>query len=154
MKEGNEIGIKNSIPSLPSPPPPPPPPPPISGSIPPPPPPPFSGSIPPPPPPPFSGGVPPPPPMMGGMIPNSNIPNRTPGIRLKSLNWTKLDNRKINGTIWKEINEDEVVDILDKNWKSKVEEIFSEKPINKKNAEIKNNSSTDSSMYYLFINLL
>jgi len=79
--------------------------------------------------------------MMGGMAPpppmaplNPNIPkNRTPGIRLKSLNWTKLDNRKINGTIWEAINEKEVIEkILDMNWKSNIEKMFSEKPINKK----------------------
>jgi len=122
----------------------------MANDIPPPPPPPplmANGVPPPPPPPPMGGGIPPPPPMMmngalPGMVPNSNIiPNRTPGVRLKSLNWTKLDNRKINGTIWKEINEeDEVINILDTNWKSKVEEIFSNKPVNKKNKDSSNNN--------------
>lgn len=54
-------------------------------------------------------------------------PGRTPGIKLKSLNWTKIENRKINETIWKEIKVDEVNEVLDNDWKSKVETIFSDK---------------------------
>jgi len=115
-----------------------------------------------PPPPPMIGGIPPPPPMMFGGMPtspmNSNIsPNRTPGIRLKSLNWTKLDNRKINGTIWKEINEEEEqVEILDNDWKSKVEEIFSEKNRVKVNKEVvtNNDPSTLFNNQYIYINTI
>jgi len=85
---------------------------------------------------------------------NSNIsPIRTPGIRLKSLNWTKLDNRKIVGTIWKEINEEEEqVEILDNDWKSKVEEIFSEKNKTKVNKEAANNNDPNKKQKITFLN--
>ncbi|ORX49375.1 actin-binding FH2 [Piromyces finnis] len=126
---------------------PPPPPPPPPGGVLPPPPIPMIGGIPPPPPPP-PGGVPPPPPipMTGGIPPppglmNDNImPKRNPCVRLKSFNWTKLDNRKIDSTIWKEINEDENNTILDSTWKLNIEEIFSEKIKTKKE---KNNGNTN-----------
>ncbi|ORX83964.1 hypothetical protein BCR32DRAFT_291638 [Anaeromyces robustus] len=158
-KEDADISLptKENV-SLSSPPPPPPSLPIINGMAPPPPPLPImngmalppplpimNGAIPPPPlPPMMGGGIPPPPPMLGGipvLVP-PGYPNRnTPGIRLKSLNWTKLDNRKIDGTIWKEINEE---DILDTSWKSKVEEIFSDKPMVKKNKVNNNNNNADS----------
>ena len=96
---------------IPPPPPPPggiPPPPPPPGGIPPPPPPP--GGIPPPPPPPggipgIPGAPPPPPPPGGLIIPTAAatfqaqqiivVPTPTPSKKMKSYNWTKIQDRKL-----------------------------------------------------------
>ncbi|KAJ8341277.1 hypothetical protein SKAU_G00335680 [Synaphobranchus kaupii] len=104
-------------PGGPTPPPPPAPP----GCFPPPPPPPPGGGPPPPPPPP--GGPPPPPglPPFGGPPPpgaplgpglkKKNIPQ--PSNPLKSFNWAKLAENKLEGTVWTEVDDIKVFKILD-----------------------------------------
>ncbi|XP_036398074.1 disheveled-associated activator of morphogenesis 1 isoform X2 [Megalops cyprinoides] len=99
---------------LPPPPPPggmPPPPPPPPGGAPPPPPPPPGGPPPPPGLPPF-GGVPPPPGApMGPALKKKNIPQ--PSNPLKSFNWAKLAENKLEGTVWTEVDDIRVFKILD-----------------------------------------
>ncbi|XP_035278370.1 disheveled-associated activator of morphogenesis 1-like isoform X1 [Anguilla anguilla] len=107
-------------PPLPPPPPPgcmPPPPPPIPCGGPPPPPPPPGGP-PPPPGPPLPpgraplGGVPPPPGApLGTALQKKNIPQ--PSNPLKSFNWAKLSENKLEGTVWTEVDDVRVFKILD-----------------------------------------
>lgn len=100
------------------------PPPPMSGFGPPPPPPPGSMMPPPPPPPPPPGGPPPPPgrPPIGGIPPppgaplgsslkKKNIPQ--PCNPLKSFNWSKLAENKLEGTVWMDVDDAKVFKILD-----------------------------------------
>ncbi|XP_018583237.1 disheveled-associated activator of morphogenesis 1 isoform X2 [Scleropages formosus] len=96
-------------------------PPPPPGGMPPPPPPPPGGGPPPPPPPP--GGPPPPPgppplgapPIPGGPLGSSlkkkNIPQ--PSNPLKSFNWAKLAENKLEGTVWTQVDDGKVFKILD-----------------------------------------
>ncbi|XP_045551726.1 disheveled-associated activator of morphogenesis 1 isoform X2 [Salmo salar] len=104
-------------PGGPLPPPPPPggmmlpPPPPPGGMMPPPPPPPPGG-----PPPPFGrppmGGIPPPPGApLGSTLKKKNIPQ--PSNPLKSFNWAKLAENKLEGTVWTEVDDGKVFKILD-----------------------------------------
>ncbi|KAI4895588.1 hypothetical protein NFI96_000899 [Prochilodus magdalenae] len=95
------------------------PPPPAPAAIPPPPPPP-GGAPPPPPPPPPPGGPPPPPgmppfgapPLLGGpALKKKNIPQ--PSNPLKSFNWTKLNETKLEGTLWMDLDDIKVFKILD-----------------------------------------
>lgn len=96
------------------------------GSLLPPPPPPLlsGGALPPPPPPLPPGGPPPPPgpPPLGGILPppgapvsltlkKKNIPQ--PTNALKSFNWSKLPENKLEGTVWTEIDDTKVFKILD-----------------------------------------
>uniref|UniRef100_Q8BPM0-3 Isoform 3 of Disheveled-associated activator of morphogenesis 1 n=1 Tax=Mus musculus TaxID=10090 RepID=Q8BPM0-3 len=96
------------------------------GSLLPPPPPPLlsGGALPPPPPPLPPGGPPPPPgpPPLGGVLPppgapvsltlkKKNIPQ--PTNALKSFNWSKLPENKLDGTVWTEIDDTKVFKILD-----------------------------------------
>uniref|UniRef100_A0A4W4ELA9 Dishevelled associated activator of morphogenesis 2 n=1 Tax=Electrophorus electricus TaxID=8005 RepID=A0A4W4ELA9_ELEEL len=107
-----------------------PPPPPMMGGFPPPPPPlPFSSPPPPPPPPPPPGGPPPPPgapPIFSGAPPppgpasfsSSGTSFRTksipqPSHPLKSFNWAKLGENKINSTIWHDIDDLKAFKVLD-----------------------------------------
>ncbi|XP_030623666.1 disheveled-associated activator of morphogenesis 1 isoform X1 [Chanos chanos] len=97
-----------------------PPPPPPPGAVPPPPP--APGGAPPPPPPP-PGGVPPPPglpafgapPLPGGPLgpamKKKNIPQ--PSHPLKSFNWSKLAENKLDGTVWMELDDLRVFKVLD-----------------------------------------
>ncbi|KAK3541983.1 hypothetical protein QTP86_009221 [Hemibagrus guttatus] len=91
--------------------PPPPPPPPSSAMLPPPPPPPPGG------PPPLPGrpalGGPPPPPgaPVGPTLKKKNIPQ--PSNPLKSFNWSKLPENKLEGTVWAEVDDYKVFKILD-----------------------------------------
>ncbi|OCT68513.1 disheveled-associated activator of morphogenesis 1-A isoform X1 [Xenopus laevis] len=90
---------------------------------PPPPPPPFPGGMaPPPPPPPPPGGPPPPPglPLLGAAPPGAplglsmkkkNIPQ--PKNPLKSFNWSKLPDNKLEGTLWIDLDDAKVLKILD-----------------------------------------
>ncbi|OQR78633.1 disheveled-associated activator of morphogenesis 1-like [Tropilaelaps mercedesae] len=103
-------------------PPPPPPPPPggtigTPGCIPPPPPPPMSGfgAPPPPPPPPMGGpGAPPPPPMGLFGMPKRVIKNvPQPSNPLKTFNWSKLPEARLQGTIWSEVNEEKLYKEID-----------------------------------------
>lgn len=91
----------------------PPPPPPPGGMMPPPPPPPPPPGGPPPPPgrPPI-GGVPPPPgaPLCPSLK-RKNIPQ--PSNPLKSFNWSKLAENKLEGTVWMEVDDAKVFKILD-----------------------------------------
>ncbi|XP_062858299.1 disheveled-associated activator of morphogenesis 1b isoform X1 [Trichomycterus rosablanca] len=102
----------------------PPPPPPPMGMMPPPPPPPPGGAMMPPPPPPPPGGPPPPPgrSLLGGPPPppgapigpapkKKNIPQ--PSNPLKSFNWAKLSENKLEGTVWAEVDDCKVFKILD-----------------------------------------
>uniref|UniRef100_A0A8C1XFJ7 Dishevelled associated activator of morphogenesis 1b n=1 Tax=Cyprinus carpio TaxID=7962 RepID=A0A8C1XFJ7_CYPCA len=104
--------------------PPPPPPPPPGGMMPPPPPPPPGSALMPPPPPPPPGGPPPPPgrpPLgaappppgapMGPSLKKKNIPQ--PSNPLKSFNWAKLSENKLEGTVWADIDDGKVFKILD-----------------------------------------
>uniref|UniRef100_A0A8C7F180 Dishevelled associated activator of morphogenesis 1b n=1 Tax=Oncorhynchus kisutch TaxID=8019 RepID=A0A8C7F180_ONCKI len=104
-------------PGGPLPPPPPPggimlpPPPPPGGMMPPPPPPPPGG-----PPPPFGrppmGGIPPPPGApLGSTLKKKNIPQ--PSNPLKSFNWAKLAEVRLEGTVWTEVDDGKVFKILD-----------------------------------------
>ncbi|XP_076872972.1 disheveled-associated activator of morphogenesis 1b isoform X2 [Brachyhypopomus gauderio] len=102
----------------------PPPPPPPGGMMPPPPPPPPCGAMMPPPPPPPPGGPPPlpgrpplcgpPPPPgapVGPALKKKNIPQ--PSNPLKSFNWAKLSENKLEGTVWTEVDDSKVFKILD-----------------------------------------
>ncbi|XP_030379502.1 disheveled-associated activator of morphogenesis 1 isoform X2 [Scaptodrosophila lebanonensis] len=90
---------------------PPPPPPPMLKTGPPPPPPMAPAMLPPPPPP--CPGAPPPPPNMGQPamtpappkveLPKKNVPQ--PTNPLKSFNWSKLPDAKLQGTVWSELDE-------------------------------------------------
>ncbi|XP_028398626.1 disheveled-associated activator of morphogenesis 1-like [Dendronephthya gigantea] len=109
----------------------PPPAPPLAGLLPPgaPPPPPPGGA---PPPPPLPGGVPPPPPPPGAGVPGPPPPPGAPGLPgmqqkktnrntpkpsqpLKSFNWSKLPDTKIKGTVWTEIDDSKVHQVMDFN---------------------------------------
>ncbi|VTJ60799.1 Hypothetical predicted protein [Marmota monax] len=91
---------------------PPPPPPPLPGVLPPPPPPlPPGGPPPPPGPPPLGGVLPPPGAPMGLALKKKNIPQ--PTNALKSFNWLKLPENKLEGTVWTEIDDTKVFKILD-----------------------------------------
>lgn len=97
----------------------------LGSLLPPPPPPLFSGGVLPPPPPPLPPGGPPPPPgppPLGGILPppgapvsltlkKKNIPQ--PTNALKSFNWSKLPENKLDGTVWTEIDDSKVFKILD-----------------------------------------
>ncbi|XP_066532057.1 disheveled-associated activator of morphogenesis 1 [Hoplias malabaricus] len=91
------------------------PPPPAPAGIAPPPPPPPPGGAPPPPPPPPPGAPPPPfgaPPLPGGLSQKKkNIPQ--PSNPLKSFNWTKLSETKLDGTVWMDLDDIKVFKILD-----------------------------------------
>ena len=117
----------------------PPPPPPVPGMAAPPPPPPpmtvaplspppppcasFAGPRPPPPPPMMNSGPPggpPPPPMPGALgaagapvaaMRRKNIPKSS--NPLKSLNWSKLPESKISGTVWSDLNDEQVFKVID-----------------------------------------
>ncbi|KAH8387035.1 hypothetical protein KR093_004218 [Drosophila rubida] len=89
---------------------PPPPPPPMLKTAPPPPPP-MAPAMLPPPPPPCPGAPPPPPSMAPAMapvaakveLPKKNVPQ--PANPLKSFNWSKLPDAKLQGTVWSELDE-------------------------------------------------
>lgn len=97
----------------------------LGSLLPPPPPPLLSGGVLPPPPPPLPPGGPPPPPgppPLGGILPppgapvsltlkKKNIPQ--PTNALKSFNWSKLPENKLDGTVWTEIDDTKVFKILD-----------------------------------------
>ncbi|XP_041928350.1 disheveled-associated activator of morphogenesis 1 isoform X1 [Alosa sapidissima] len=89
---------------------PPPPPPPPPGMGPPPPPPPPGGPPPPPGMPPF-GGIPPPGGLLGPSLKKKNIPQ--PSNPLKSFNWAKIPENKLEGTVWSEMDDGKVFKILD-----------------------------------------
>ncbi|XP_055041669.2 disheveled-associated activator of morphogenesis 1b isoform X2 [Misgurnus anguillicaudatus] len=102
----------------------PPPPPPPGGMMPPPPPPPPGGAMMPPPPPPPPGGPPPPPGRapfgmappppgapLGPSLKKKNIPQ--PTNPLKSFNWSKLPESKLEGTVWADVDDGKVFKILD-----------------------------------------
>uniref|UniRef100_A0A3Q0R771 Dishevelled associated activator of morphogenesis 1b n=1 Tax=Amphilophus citrinellus TaxID=61819 RepID=A0A3Q0R771_AMPCI len=91
-----------------------PPPPPLPGGmiLPPPPPPPPPGGPPPPPGLPPMGGIPPPPGApLGLSLKKKNIPQ--PSNPLKSFNWSKLAENKLDGTVWMEVDDAKVFKILD-----------------------------------------
>ncbi len=119
-------------------PPPPPPPPPGPGGFggPPPPPPPPGGGPPPPPPPPGMPGAPPPP---GGMAPAAPaVPEKKkmpkPSVAMKGINWQKLANRQVKGTVFEDMDETELVD-QDFLPLAEVEELFATKVIVEKEKE-------------------
>uniref|UniRef100_A0A671Y8J1 Formin like 1 n=1 Tax=Sparus aurata TaxID=8175 RepID=A0A671Y8J1_SPAAU len=101
-------------------PPPPPPPPPPPGAGPPPPPPPPGAGPPPPPPPPGAGPPPPPPPPGGGPPPPpGGGPPPPPGLkskkpiqtkyRLPLLNWQALKPNQVTGTVFNELDDEQVL---------------------------------------------
>ncbi|XP_041831137.1 disheveled-associated activator of morphogenesis 1-like isoform X1 [Melanotaenia boesemani] len=103
---------------------PPPPMPAFAGMCPPPPPPPGGMMPPPPPPPPPPGGPPPPPgrPPTGGIPPPPGAPLGLslkkkiipqPSNPLKSFNWSKLAENKLEGTVWMDVDDAKVFKILD-----------------------------------------
>lgn len=74
----------------------------------------------PPPPPPCLPGPPPPMPPMGGMAPLNSIKVELPKKNippssnpLKSFNWSKLPDAKVNGTIWSELDESKLYNSMD-----------------------------------------
>ncbi|KAG8449392.1 hypothetical protein GDO86_016153 [Hymenochirus boettgeri] len=91
---------------------PPPPPPPLPGGMAPPPPPPPPPGGPPPPPglPPFGAPAPPGAPL-GPAMKKKNIPQ--PKNPLKSFNWSKLPDNKLDGTVWIDVDDSRVFKILD-----------------------------------------
>ncbi|XP_053331509.1 disheveled-associated activator of morphogenesis 1 isoform X2 [Spea bombifrons] len=105
-------GAPFSLPSMP-----PPPPPPLPGGIAPPPPPPPGAPPPPggPPPPPglssFGGLGGPPNSFLGPALKKKNIPQ--PKNPLKSFNWSKLPENKLEGTLWVDVDDGKVFKILD-----------------------------------------
>uniref|UniRef100_A0A673C1R2 Dishevelled associated activator of morphogenesis 1b n=1 Tax=Sphaeramia orbicularis TaxID=375764 RepID=A0A673C1R2_9TELE len=91
---------------------PPPPMPAFGGMCPPPPPPPPGGMMPPPPPPPPPPGIPPPPGApLGPSLKKKNIPQ--PANPLKSFNWSKIAENKLEGTVWMEVDDAKVFKVLD-----------------------------------------
>ncbi|XP_006864660.1 PREDICTED: disheveled-associated activator of morphogenesis 1 isoform X2 [Chrysochloris asiatica] len=92
---------------------PPPPPPPLPNGMTPPPAPPLPPGGPPPPPgpPPLGGIMPPPGAPLGLALKKKNIPQ--PTNALKSFNWCKLPENKLEGTVWTEIDDTKVFKILD-----------------------------------------
>ncbi|XP_058847651.1 disheveled-associated activator of morphogenesis 1-like isoform X1 [Acipenser ruthenus] len=86
-----------------------PPPPPLGGMPPPPPPP--GGPPPPPGPPPLGGAPPPPGAPLGPAMKRKNIPQ--PSNPLKSFNWAKLPENKLEGTLWTEVDDAKVFKVLD-----------------------------------------
>ncbi|XP_060736538.1 disheveled-associated activator of morphogenesis 1 [Tachysurus vachellii] len=82
---------------------------------PPPPPPPAPGGIPPPPPPPPPGAPPPPLGLLfgspGSAVQKKNIPQ--PSNPLKSFNWAKLNENKLEGTLWTDLDDLRVFKMLD-----------------------------------------
>ncbi|XP_069049125.1 disheveled-associated activator of morphogenesis 1 isoform X1 [Lepisosteus oculatus] len=108
--------LPTGAPGGPIPPPPlpcgmPPPPPPPPGGMPPPPPPPPGGPPPPPGPPPLGGAPPPPGAPLGPALKKKNIPQ--PANPLKSFNWAKLAENKLEGTVWTEVDDVKVFKVLD-----------------------------------------
>ncbi|XP_076129431.1 disheveled-associated activator of morphogenesis 1b isoform X1 [Alosa pseudoharengus] len=91
--------------------PPPPPPPPPGVGMPPPPPPPPGGPPPPPGRPPLCGAPPPPGAPLGPAPKKKNIPQ--PSNALKSFNWSKLAENKLEGTVWADVDDNRVFKILD-----------------------------------------
>nr|XP_020658161.1 disheveled-associated activator of morphogenesis 1 isoform X2 [Pogona vitticeps] len=92
----------------------PPPPPPPGGILPPPPPPPPpppGGPPPPPGPPPLGGLTPAPGAPLGSALKKKNIPQ--PTNALKSFNWSKLPENKLEGTVWTSIDDAKVFKVLD-----------------------------------------
>ncbi|KAM8723030.1 formin-like protein 1 [Acanthopagrus schlegelii] len=106
-------------------PPPPPPPPPPPGAGPPPPPPPLGAGPPPPPPPPGAGPPPPPPPPGGGPppppgggpppppgAPSTGLKSKKPiqtKFRLPLLNWQALKPNQVTGTVFNELDDEQVL---------------------------------------------
>eukprot|EP01096_Ripella_sp_DP13-Kostka_P014378 TRINITY_DN647_c0_g1_i1.p1 TRINITY_DN647_c0_g1~~TRINITY_DN647_c0_g1_i1.p1 ORF type:complete len:1074 (+),score=617.15 TRINITY_DN647_c0_g1_i1:530-3751(+) len=95
-------------------PPPPPPPPGGAGGPPPPPPPPGSGGPPPPPPPGGAGGPPPlpgsggPPPLPSGPpVPKKKVIK--PAVKMRALNWNKIEGKNAANTIWEKTIDDEKI---------------------------------------------
>ncbi|XP_008396076.1 disheveled-associated activator of morphogenesis 1b isoform X1 [Poecilia reticulata] len=90
----------------------PPPPPPPGGAMPPPPPPPPPGGPPPPPGRAPMGGIPPPPGApLGPSLKKKTIPQ--PSNPLKSFNWSKLAENKLEGTVWMDVDDARVFKVLD-----------------------------------------
>ncbi|XP_035380121.1 LOW QUALITY PROTEIN: disheveled-associated activator of morphogenesis 1b [Electrophorus electricus] len=87
------------------------PPPPCSAMMPPPPPPPPGGPPPLPGRPPLGGPPPPPGAPAGPALKKKNIPQ--PSNPLKSFNWAKLSENKLEGTVWAELDDGKVFKILD-----------------------------------------
>ena len=58
----------------------------------------WEGGIPPPPP---MDGIPPPPPMFGAKAVKNSV---KPSCRTKLLQWSKIPPRKVNGTLWQQVN--------------------------------------------------
>ncbi|EGD78845.1 hypothetical protein PTSG_01821 [Salpingoeca rosetta] len=92
----------------------------LAGSaVPPPPPPPGPGMAPPPPPPPpgaTGAPPPPPPPGMGAGASVFSLPPKDPpksSVQLKSLNWSKIPLPKLRDTIWADVHESEIYDVMD-----------------------------------------
>nr|XP_034308777.1 formin-like protein 3 isoform X8 [Crassostrea gigas] len=91
--------------------PPPPPPPPVAAPPPPPPPPPIGSLPPPPPPPPGAPGAPPPPPGPGGaMTIKRKIQTK---YRLPMLNWTPLKPQQVKGTVFSDLDDDKLLNVID-----------------------------------------
>ena len=99
-------------------PPPPPPPPPVAAPPPPPPPPPIGTLPPPPPPPPGAPGAPPPPPGPGAMTIKRKIQTK---YRLPMLNWTPLKPQQVKGTVFSDLDDDKLLNVINFN---EFEEVF------------------------------
>ncbi|KNC85004.1 hypothetical protein SARC_02793 [Sphaeroforma arctica JP610] len=97
--------------------PPSPPPPPGMAGPPPPPPPPGGGPPPPPPPPGGAPGPPPPPGAPKAMAGFTAVPKKKriePTQKLKGINWTKVPYSKLEGTIWKDVDDEKALQKIDK----------------------------------------
>eukprot|EP00124_Ichthyophonus_hoferi_P003006 Ihof_evm3s234 gene=Ihof_evmTU3s234 len=70
----------------------------------------------PPPPPAPGGGPPPPPPPPGASASSKKAYSIVPEVQLRRLNWNKVMDRNVKGTIWENSKEEKYIDILD--WKA------------------------------------
>jgi hypothetical protein len=82
------------------------------------------GPPPPPPPPPGAGGGPPPPPPPPGMGAPKAVPTKPalkPSVKMKGLQWQKINARDIEDTIWKKVNDEKLYRELDR---EHIEQLF------------------------------
>src|SRR5437868_1432293 len=78
---------------------------------------------PPPPPPPGMPGMPGPPPPPG-MLVGPKKPVIKPNVKMRQMNWTKILPRQIKGTIWEDLDDEEVLKVIDK---EEIESLFAAK---------------------------
>ncbi|KAH8420144.1 hypothetical protein KR009_006213, partial [Drosophila setifemur] len=129
----------------------PPPPPPPMLKVNPPPPPPMAPTMLPPPPPPCPGAPPPPPNMAPAPAPpkvemaKKNVPQ--PANPLKSFNWSKLPDAKLQGTVWSELDESKLYNNMEL---ESIDKLFSAYQKNGVSVGFPLSIQTDSKAYSVF----